>query len=329
MVRKPLLIVALVLALVLGGTAAAYAGLETTPMYRFYNVRNGSHFFTSDAGERDTIIATLGNTYQYEGVAYSIVAPGQLSAYLAERIATLQTQIDALVTRVTAAEGDVDALTTRVQDLEAAAPAPAGATYRWAVFSTYDTVSGWYGNNDATMFGGVAPSAWGDGLGRASQMSADKSVLRALFSNKGYVGANAMVWSEEWMAYSSTNSRHAAVLFRVRNSTDAAIDWNVNAYMTGYGSWGEARTIALNGTDVMNSTGSYPPANCEVTRTISIPPNRTSTVIFVAGSGPYQSTSGYMYQRSLMLGFYNNCLDLPDGLEFVDDLDTATGGWEQ
>ena len=33
--------------------------------------------------------------------------------------------------------------------------------------------------------------------------------------------------------------------------------------------------------------------------------------------------------RSVILAFYNDSLDLPAGLEFVDDLDTATGGYEQ
>jgi hypothetical protein len=33
--------------------------------------------------------------------------------------------------------------------------------------------------------------------------------------------------------------------------------------------------------------------------------------------------------RSLFLGFYNDSLKLPAGLEFVDDFDTATGGWEK
>lgn len=32
--------------------------------------------------------------------------------------------------------------------------------------------------------------------------------------------------------------------------------------------------------------------------------------------------------RTLNLAFYNNCLNLPAGLEYVDDLLTATGGYE-
>lgn len=39
-------------------------------VYRFYNLRNGSHFYTASTGERDTVIATLPTTYSYEGPAF-------------------------------------------------------------------------------------------------------------------------------------------------------------------------------------------------------------------------------------------------------------------
>ncbi|MGV8082068.1 MAG: hypothetical protein AB2L09_00295 [Coriobacteriia bacterium] len=39
-------------------------------VYRFYNVRNGSHFYTDSAGERDIVISRWPNVYTYEGVAY-------------------------------------------------------------------------------------------------------------------------------------------------------------------------------------------------------------------------------------------------------------------
>lgn len=198
-----------------------------------------------------------------------------------------------------------------------------GAPYRWAVFSTYGQFSGWYAGNSAAMYGGVAPSMWSDGSARAYMMSSDKEVLRTLFSRKGYGGKNALVAADEWYSYSSTNSKHAAALFRIRNTTENTISWRPSVYMTCYGGWGEWASIALNGANVYedgsNRTAMTPPTNVS----LPIPPNRTSTAIFVAGSGPPQ------YTRSLLLAFTNNCLELPAGLEFVDDLDTATGGWEQ
>jgi hypothetical protein len=42
------------------------------PLYRFYNRRNGSHFYTVDQAERDRVIATLASTYSYDGPAYSV-----------------------------------------------------------------------------------------------------------------------------------------------------------------------------------------------------------------------------------------------------------------
>lgn len=43
---------------------------ETTPVYRFFRRSTGTHLYTINAAERDTIIATLSNDYIYEGVAY-------------------------------------------------------------------------------------------------------------------------------------------------------------------------------------------------------------------------------------------------------------------
>ncbi len=44
----------------------------STPVYRFYNLRNGSHFFTASAAEADMVIATWPDVYNYEGPAFWI-----------------------------------------------------------------------------------------------------------------------------------------------------------------------------------------------------------------------------------------------------------------
>lgn len=49
---------------------------EWDPVYRFYNVRTGSHFYTASAQERDVVIAKLAGTYQYDGVAYYVADSG-------------------------------------------------------------------------------------------------------------------------------------------------------------------------------------------------------------------------------------------------------------
>ncbi len=62
-----LLIVTLLMVAVPSASAVA---LE--PVYRFYNVTNGTHFFTCSAEERDTVLARWPKVFHYEGVAYSI-----------------------------------------------------------------------------------------------------------------------------------------------------------------------------------------------------------------------------------------------------------------
>lgn len=154
-------------------------------------------------------------------------------------------------------------------------------------------------------------------------MSPDKNVLRTLFNQRGVGQPNTLIAADEWISYSSTNSRHVAALFRVKNITVDAIMWPVSVRMTAYSGWGERASVALNGVNVFNSgttNGAGPVNNFSMT----IPANRTSTVIFVSGSGQPSGSS-----RSVMLAFVNNSLALPAGLEFIDDLDTATGGWEQ
>jgi murein DD-endopeptidase MepM/ murein hydrolase activator NlpD len=43
-----------------------------TPVFRFYNVRTGTHFYTATSSERDMVINTLGWLYRYEGPAFGI-----------------------------------------------------------------------------------------------------------------------------------------------------------------------------------------------------------------------------------------------------------------
>jgi sugar lactone lactonase YvrE len=42
------------------------------PVYRFYRRSSDSHFYTASVSERDNVMATLGATYRYEGVAYQV-----------------------------------------------------------------------------------------------------------------------------------------------------------------------------------------------------------------------------------------------------------------
>lgn len=201
------------------------------------------------------------------------------------------------------------------------------AAYRWAVWSTYNEASGWFFNNETHLTGGVAVSNWSDSNATAAQISADKKTQAALFNKKAAISPNSVVWADTWLAFSSTNGKFAGALFRVRNRTGAAINWPLYFYATAYPAWGEKASIALNGVDAWNTAGDSG-ATTNHTTTLSIPANRISTVICVAAASPVYTPSSF-HVRSTVLTFRNNCLTLPAGLEFVDDLDTATGGYEQ
>lgn len=201
------------------------------------------------------------------------------------------------------------------------------AAYRWAVWSTYHEASGWFFSNETNLTGGVAASNWSDNNATAAQISADKKIQAALFNKKAAIAPNSVVWADTWLAFSSTNGKFAGALLRVRNKTGAAINWPLYFYATAYPGWGEKASIALNGVDAWSTTVDSGAATNHTT-TLSIPANRISTVICVAGASPVYSVSS-IHVRSTVLTFRNNCLTLPAGLEFVDDLDTATGGYEQ
>jgi hypothetical protein len=45
---------------------------DALPVYRFYNFKNGTHFYTASEDEREYVGTQLGATYRYECVAYYI-----------------------------------------------------------------------------------------------------------------------------------------------------------------------------------------------------------------------------------------------------------------
>jgi len=198
--------------------------------------------------------------------------------------------------------------------------------FRHMTFDTFLEACCWSAGDDASLFGGVSPSMWTDGEGLASAMSSDPDVLRTLFVRKLYPGNNALVSSERWADQSSTNGKVTAVLMRIRNRTSSEIAWQPFFYFTAYASWGERASVALNGVNVWNSTGDHD-SNSTASPTFTLPANQTSTVIFVVPSSPPWFASAFF--RMNFLAFYNNSLNLPAGLSFVDDLDQLTGSlWQ-
>lgn len=195
--------------------------------------------------------------------------------------------------------------------------AGAGATYRWNVFHTYDQ-NNWACNNDPILFGGINPSNWTDNNALAYQISANKDVQRTLFQRKGYAKENAMIHCNNWVSYSSTNGEVCVVMFRINNTSGSAISWTPFFYYTAYAGWSEMASITVNGANTWSSGTSG-----QTSVSLSIPSGQVSTVIFVSTSG--QPVAGSV--RPCRMIFYNNSLILPAGLQYVDDLDTATGGW--
>ena len=47
----------------------------TQPVYRFYNFKKGVHFYTASLAERNMVVAKLGETFRYEGIAYHFQPP--------------------------------------------------------------------------------------------------------------------------------------------------------------------------------------------------------------------------------------------------------------
>lgn len=229
--------------------------------------------------------------------------------------------------------GQNDAAVGEVMKWDGAAWVPAdddnsvhtGAIYRWNTFDTYHNHSsygGWLMNNDASMYGGITPSNWTDGSATASQMSSNPEILRTLLTRKGYGGKNATVVSDVFLQYSSTTGRITVVLFRVRNTTDGAIPWTIQFYYSCYGGWNENASVSLNGASSWSSAGATSSYNSNTSVTLMIPANQTSTIIVVTATGPGNlPAANDLRVRDHKLGFFNNSLELPAGLLYVDDLD--------
>ena len=47
---------------------------NSTTLWRFYNVRTGTHFYTADPAEKARVQSTMASTYHLDGAAYSVSA---------------------------------------------------------------------------------------------------------------------------------------------------------------------------------------------------------------------------------------------------------------
>ncbi len=53
-------------------TTYGTSAISLMPVYRFYNMRNGSHFYTMNAAEKVAVDTNLKSTYFFEGIAYQV-----------------------------------------------------------------------------------------------------------------------------------------------------------------------------------------------------------------------------------------------------------------
>jgi hypothetical protein len=53
-------------------TATFAINQSLLPVWRFYNMRTGTHFYTADPAEKNAVVATLSSIYRLEGVAYNV-----------------------------------------------------------------------------------------------------------------------------------------------------------------------------------------------------------------------------------------------------------------
>jgi hypothetical protein len=163
----------------------------------------------------------------------------------------------------------------------------------------------------------------------AGSISPDKDVQRSFLTQKGYPGRNALVYSDTRLQYGSNDGKLVVILFRVKNTTMNPINWQAHFWYSCYRTWSEVASVALNGTNVFTDSTCSTSGKL-ATVDLLIPANRTSTAIFVSASGtPISFASNNHYVRDTVAGFIDDSLALPAGLQFVDDLDTATGGYEQ
>ncbi len=203
-------------------------------------------------------------------------------------------------------------------------PTTAASVYWAGSFQTYSNGNGdWYASNNAAVFGGLNGSTWTDGNGHAANIGNDFNSLRTIFNQRRALAPNTVVCSEIWPYTSSTTGRVCGAVFRVKNTTANAVNWQLSFYYTSYSGWSETASLSINGATTWTSNNNaWPNTGAQVN--VSVPANKTSTVVVVAPSSPGYGNN----QRDNYLAFYNNSLTLPTGLQYVDDYEVVQGPWK-
>ena len=96
---------------------------NVTPLYRFYNAKKGTHFYTSSEAERADVQARLSSIFKFEGVAYNVSSAPVEGATTVYRFFNKKTGTHFY----TATEAERDDVTTRL-----------AATYRYEGIAFYE-----------------------------------------------------------------------------------------------------------------------------------------------------------------------------------------------
>jgi len=75
---KKLISCAAVLLAALTFSSIAWAQAALSPVYRFFNLQRGSHFYTISTAERDFVAKNYSNVFVYEGPVFSAYTPKPL-----------------------------------------------------------------------------------------------------------------------------------------------------------------------------------------------------------------------------------------------------------
>lgn len=200
---------------------------------------------------------------------------------------------------------------------------PKAPVYRWNTWHGYHSGSGgWFQGNSREPFGGIHPSEWVDGNQWSHNMNSDFKYLKRLFNKEGYGDASfgTTVCADTWHMPHSTDDRRCGAVFRIKNTGSSNTNLNLDWSYSGWCGWGNRASTSVNRRNVWGGCCS---GHCSRGDTYTLQAGKTNTVIFIAGGTHPHGHWNYM--RSTFLAI--NKWDLPNGVEFVDDMDTVSGSW--
>jgi hypothetical protein len=199
---------------------------------------------------------------------------------------------------------------------------PKAPVFRYNIWHCYQNGPvGWYQGNNPAPFGNRHPSQWGDDNTWAHDMHPEIKYLKRLFNKEMYGASDGItVCAESFHMCHSTDDKRCGALTRIRNTNSGNTNLRISWTFSGWCGWGNRASTALNKGNVW---GGCCHGICTRDDNYNLVAGKINTLVWVAGgSHPY---GHYNHFRTTMLSFNN--FNLPDGLEFVDDMDTATGSW--